>query len=114
MAAVYVNNLIVNSGADFIQLFTLEGTDTNSDFDLSGYEVEAQMRKWAGSSTATSFTASIELPSTSGKILLRLTATQTASLKPGRYVYDVVITNQFGIKNRVIEGMVLVTEGVTR
>jgi hypothetical protein len=114
MAAVYVNNLIVNSGADFTQLFTLEGTDTNSAFDLSGYEVEAQMRKWAGSSTATSFTASIEMPLNAGKILLRLTSTQTASLKPGRYVYDVVITDEFGIKNRVIEGMVLVTEGVTR
>jgi hypothetical protein len=35
-------------------------------------------------------------------------------LKPGRYVYDVVIEDEFGVKNRVIEGMVLVTEGVTR
>lgn len=114
MAAVYVNNLVVNAGTDFSQSFTLEGSDTNSAFDLSGYTVAAQMRKWAGSSNATSFTTSIELPSTSGKILLRLTDTETATLKPGRYVYDVVITDEFGIKNRVIEGMVLVTEGVTR
>lgn len=114
MAAVYVNNLIINSGADFSQSFTLEGTDTNSSFDLTGYTVAAQMRKWAGSSTATTFTATIESPATTGQILLRLTDTQTTSLKPGRYVYDVVITDEFGIKNRVIEGMVLVTEGVTR
>jgi hypothetical protein len=114
MAAVYVNNLIVNSGADFSQSFTLEGIDTNSAFDLTGYEVEAQMRKWAGSSTATPFTANIEVPSNAGRILLSLTSTQTTSLKPGRYVYDVVITSEFGVKNRVIEGMVLVTEGVTR
>jgi hypothetical protein len=114
MAAVYVNNLVVNSGSDFSQTFTLEGSDTNSAFDLSGYEVESQMRKWAGSSTAISFSASIEVPSTAGRILLRLTSTQTTNLKPGRYVYDVVITDEFGVKNRVIEGMVLVTEGVTR
>ena len=50
----------------------------------------------------------------SGKILIRLTAAQTTVIKPGRYVYDVVITDSFGVKNRVIEGMVLVTEGVTR
>lgn len=114
MAAVYVNNLIVNSGADFSQSFTLEGTNTNSSFDLTGYTVAAQMRKWAGSSTATTFTATIESPATRGQILLRLTDTQTTNLKPGRYVYDVVITDEFGVKNRVIEGMVLVTEGVTR
>jgi len=114
MAAVYVNNLVVNSGADFSQSFTLEGTDTNSAFDLTGYTVESQMRKWAGSSNAVSFTTAVEIPSTAGKILIKLTAAQTTIIKPGRYVYDVVIIDEFGVKNRVIEGMVLVTEGVTR
>ena len=114
MAAVYVNNLVVNSGADFSQSFTLEGTDTSSAFDLTGYTVESQMRKWAGSSSAVSFTSSIEIPSTAGKILIKLTAAQTTIIKPGRYVYDVVIIDEFGVRNRVIEGMVLVTEGVTR
>jgi len=114
MAAVYVNNLLVNSGSDFSQLFTLEGSDTNSSFNLTNYTVQSQMRKWAGSSSSTSFTAEIETPESSGKILLSLTAEQTANLKPGRYVYDVVITDEYNIKNRVIEGMVLVTEGVTR
>lgn len=114
MAAVYVNNLVINSGADFSQSFTLEGTDTNSAFNLTGYTVEAQMRKWAGSSTATTFTTSIQIPSTSGRILISLTSAQTTNLKPGRYVYDVVIIDRFNVRNRVIEGMVLVTEGVTR
>jgi hypothetical protein len=114
MAAVYVNNLVVNSGSDFSQTFTLEGSDTNSAFDLTGYTVESQMRKWAGSSSAVSFTSSIEIPSTAGKILIKLTAAQTTIIKPGRYVYDVVIIDEFGVRNRVIEGMVLVTEGVTR
>ena len=71
MAAVYVNNLVVNSGADFSQSFTLEGTDTNSAFDLTGYTVESQMRKWAGSSSAVSFTTAVEIPSTAGKILIK-------------------------------------------
>ena len=114
MAAVYVSNLIVNSGADFNQSFTLDSANTNSPFDLTGYTVESQMRKWSGSSTATSFTSTIASPPTSGEILLRLTSTQTTSLKPGRYVYDVIITDTSGVKSRVIEGMILVTEGVTR
>jgi hypothetical protein len=114
MAAVYVNNIVVNAGSDFSQTFTLEGSDTNSAFNLTDYTVAAQMRKWAGSSTSTSFNSSIEIPSTSGRILIELTAAQTTAIKPGRYVYDVVITDISGTKNRVIEGMVLVTEGVTR
>lgn len=114
MAAVYVSNLVVNSGADFSQSFTLDSADTNSALNLTGYTVESQMRKWSGSSTATTFTSTIVVPATTGQILLSLTDTQTAALKPGRYVYDVVITDTSGIKSRVIEGMVLVTEGVTR
>jgi hypothetical protein len=113
MAAVYVNNLVINSGSDFSQSFTLEGAN-NSPLNLTGYEVDAQMRKWSGSSIAITFITSIELPSTSGRILISLSSSDTVNIKPGRYVYDVMIANSSGIKNRVIEGMVLVREGVTR
>jgi hypothetical protein len=114
MAAVYVNNLVINSGSDFSQSFTLEGSDNNSPLNLTDYEIDAQMRKWAGSSTSITFTTSIEFPSTSGRILISLSSADTVNIKPGRYVYDIVITDSFGVKSRVIEGMVLVREGVTR
>ena len=114
MAAVYVNNLVINAGVDFTQTFTLEGADTNSPLDLGNYTVSAQMRKWAGSSTAVQFTSSIISPSNSGQIFIRLTAAETSTIKPGRYVYDIVITDLSGAKSKVVEGMVLVREGVTR
>jgi hypothetical protein len=114
MAAVYVNNLVVNSGTDFSQTFTLESNDNDSALNLTGYTVSAQMRKYSGSSTAINFAASVEFPSTSGRILISLSSADTVNIRPGRYVYDVIITDSYGIKNRVIEGMVLVREGVTR
>jgi hypothetical protein len=114
MAAVYVNNLVINSGSDFSQTFTLEETESNSTLNLENYQVNSQMRKWSGSNIAITFTSIIEFPSTAGKINLSLTSDQTKSIKPGRYVYDILITDSFGIKNKVIEGMVLVREGVTR
>jgi len=113
MAAVYVSNLVINSGSDFSQGFDLETSDTNSPLNLTGYTVSAQMRKYAGSSTAITFTSSIPEPENLGKILISLTSSQTVNLKPGRYVYDVVITSD-ELKTRVIEGMVLVREGVTK
>ncbi len=113
MASVYVNNIVINSGSDFSQSFVLEGSDTNSAYDLTGYTASSQMRKYAGSSTAINFTAQIFAPANLGKISISLTSTQTSNLKPGRYVYDIIIEKE-GLKTKVIEGMVLVREGVTR
>lgn len=114
MAAVYVNNLVVNAGTDFNQIFTLESTDNNSALDLTNYSAEAQIRKWSGSLTSVPFTVTILAPTNEGKISISLSSTETTNLKPGRYVYDVVITDTFLKKTRVIEGMVLVREGVTK
>jgi len=80
---------------------------------LTGYSVTSQIRKWRGSTTATDFTTAIPSPASQGKILLSLTPAETATLTPGRHVYDVVITlNE--TKELVVEGSVLIREGVTR
>jgi hypothetical protein len=113
MAAVYVNNLVINAGSNFSQTFTLESADTNSSLDLTGFTAESQMRKYAGSSTAINFTILIQSPATLGKITILLSSSETINLRPGRYVYDVLISTAF-TKIRVIEGMVLVRDGVTR
>ncbi len=111
--AVYVSNLTVNTGTTFSQIFTLESADTNSATDLTGYTASAQMRKHPGSSSATNFTTSIINPS-SGRIRVGLSTSQTAVLKPGRFMYDVLITDTAGEVTRVLEGSVLVREGVTK
>lgn len=111
--AVYVSNLTINTGTDFNRIFTLESSATNSVLNLAGYNISSQMRKHAGSTGVTTFTTSIYSES-GGQIQLGLTTSQTASLKPGRYVYDVVITDTENTTTRVVEGMVLVSQGVTR
>lgn len=113
--AVYVSNLVINTGTTFEQTFTLEGSDSSTPIDLSDYTFESQMRKHSGSSSATMFSIEVINPPTSGRLLIGLTTSQTYSLKPGRYVYDVLATNTVENKiSRVIEGMVLVREGVTK
>jgi hypothetical protein len=42
-----------------------------------------------------------------------LTGTQSVNLKPGRYVFDVKITNS-GREYKAVEGAALVRAGVTR
>ena len=111
--AVYVSNLTVNTGTTFSQIFTLESADTNSATDLTGFTASAQMRKHPGSSSATDFTTSI-INATAGRIRVGLTTSQTSALKPGRFMYDVLITDSQGEVTRVLEGSVLVREGVTK
>ena len=111
--AVYVSNLTVNTGTTFSQVFSLESTSSNSATNITGYTVAAQMRKWAGSTTATNFITTIDNAS-QGKIRVGLATATTASLKAGRYVYDVLITDPSGEVTRVVEGSVLVREGVTK
>jgi len=111
--AVYVSNLTVNTGTTFSQIFTLESADTNSATDLTGFTASAQMRKHPGSSSATDFTTSI-INATAGRIRVGLTTSQTSILKPGRFMYDVLVTDPSGEVTRVLEGSVLVREGVTK
>lgn len=114
MAAVYVSNLVINAGADFSQIFTLESISTNSVLNLSTYTITSQMRKHSASSSSINFVSTVVNPS-EGTIKIGLTSTTTKNIKPGRYIYDINAYNSSdGITSRVIEGMVLVREGVTR
>tara|TARA_R100001460_G_scaffold46464_2_gene84011 strand:- start:5697 stop:6038 length:342 start_codon:yes stop_codon:yes gene_type:complete len=113
MAAVYVSNLVINAGSDFSQSFSLVESDDSGPLNLSGFTIAAQFRKHAGSSSKHDFTANV-LDATNGELLISLSAAASNVPKPGRYVYDIVITNAASEKTRVVEGSVLLREGVTR
>ena len=49
-----------------------------------------------------------------GEITLSMTAANTANLTPGRSVFDLLITSPSGIKTRVIEGIIVISPGVTQ
>ena len=90
--AVYVSNIVIEQGYDFDTSFQLEDTRTNSPLILTDATSTAQMRKHYGSSTSVSLGSTVTSPDL-GIISISLTANQTVSLKPGRYVYDVKILN---------------------
>jgi hypothetical protein len=67
-------------------------------------------------------TASLELTTVNGRIsltnagviTLSLTATETAALAAGRYVYDLEMVSSGGQVTRLLEGVVTVSPEVTR
>jgi len=66
--------------------------------------------------------ATIELTTANGRIsltnagviTLSLTATETAALAAGRYVYDLEMVSSGGVVTRLLEGVVTVSPEVTR
>jgi hypothetical protein len=82
--------------------------------NLTTYTASSQLRKSYYSSSANTMTA-IVTGNANGEITLSMTAANTALLTPGRYVYDLVITNSTdNSKTRVIEGIAIVLPSVTR
>lgn len=111
--AVYVVNLVIDQGADFNQTFNLESSVSNSALNLTGYTGTAQLRKHSGSSKYYEFTLTFP-DRVNGAIKLSMTDTITARIKPGRYIYDIILTDSAGLKERVVEGSALVREGATK
>ena len=109
--AAYVSNIVIDVGADFNQTFNLEDI-ANAPLDLTGYTGASRMKKHHSSLT-TAATFTVSFPNrTQGILKLALAASATALLKPGRYVYDVLL-NDGAERTRVIEGSALVTAGIT-
>jgi len=111
MSAITIN-IVIEQGSDFAATFTIKNAD-NSYLNLLGFTAESKMKK-------SYYTSSNSVPlnitfvdRAKGIIKLSLSSTVTTTLKPKRYVYDIVLTSPSGIKTRVIEGIATVTPGVT-
>tara|TARA_B100000965_G_scaffold325828_1_gene288172 strand:+ start:566 stop:904 length:339 start_codon:yes stop_codon:yes gene_type:complete len=111
--AVYIANLQIEAGVDFQHGFSLGDSDTGTFLNLNNFTVTSQMRKWAGSNTSVSFASTVTDPDL-GQLQISLGSTQTVDIKPGRYLYDVLLEDAGGFKYKVVEGMILVRVGVTR
>jgi hypothetical protein len=102
-------NLIIDQGTTFSSQFSVY-TETDEPVDFSSYTGAAQMRK--------SYTSSISYPfdvavSNAGLVTLSMSATNTALIPAGRYLYDVEVTSD-NIVSRIAEGIVTVTPQVTK
>ena len=111
MSAVYVHNLTVYSGADFVQEYDMYEVG-NRVVDLTNYSARAQLRKHMGSGTSVSFTVGFP-DRKNGKIKLSIPSWQTSRLKSGRYVYDILFTKPSGAQDIVLEGSVNVRTGIS-
>jgi hypothetical protein len=109
--AVYVSNLIIDKGSDFSQNFTLSNTGAAAQ-NLVGCSGTSHLRKTPSSSTYSQFTLEF-VDRNNGIINLSMSSGTTSSLKPGRYVYDILLINPDNTKLIVLEGMVTIRPGIS-
>ena len=110
--AAYVE-ITIEQGANLTSTVTVSDTQGDA-INLSTYSAAAQLRKSYYSSTANTLSAIIT-GNANGQITLSMTAANTANLTPGRYVYDLKITNSVDNSvTRVVEGTATVLPSVTR
>ena len=107
-----IKNLTIDQGSTFSVKISITGAN-NEAYDLTNYTATAQMRKNASSITKIDFTTSFGVL-VNGEVFMSLTDEESAVIKEGRYLYDLVIENiGTSEKYRAIEGIVTVTPGIT-
>ena len=114
MSQTFVVNLLAYTGTDFDQTFVLEDTQSNSIKDLTGYTACAQMRRYESSSKTADFLVAFANDRTTGRITISLGASTTSNIKPGKYFFDLLISDPAGTITRAVEGTILVKRAVTR
>ena len=103
-------NLVIDKGTTFTEYINYLDNNKNP-ISLQSYTIAGQMRRSFYTANAVTFTTSI-IDAANGNVSISLTASETANLKDGRYVYDVEATSNTTVK-RIVEGLVTVYPGVT-
>ena len=109
---VYVNNITINTGEYFSRDFYLDNID-GTPLNLVGYAASSYIRKHPESLNPTAKFNVGFVDRDNGRIRVSLASTVTAEIKPGRYVYDVLFTDNTTKKSIVIEGNILATEDIS-
>jgi len=110
-------NILIEQGATYDQTFTWEVS--GSPVNLTGYTARMQFRDSMASPTkvvefGVTTGATITLGGAAGTIRVQLTATATAALNAGSYVYDLELVSGAGVVTRLLQGAVSVNPEVTR
>lgn len=107
-------NLFIDQGSTFS--YSLTAMDENGTLlsitGGSGYTASGELRRSYYSLTSVSFDCSVT--GATGNITFGLSATASAALKPGRYVYDVELEYPTGKVVRQLQGTVTVDPEVTK
>lgn len=109
MTAKY--NITINKYSDFARTFSVASQGVA--VDLTDHTFRGSLKQDHTQPTGVDFTTTI-IDATEGLFAISLTSEQTGDMKPGNWVYDIVMTNPSGERSRLFEGQAFVRAGVTQ
>ena len=99
MAALY--SLTAHRNCDFNRIFEVKISGTIQ--NLTGYSFEAKLSPNYHDSEVIDMSTAI-ISEGDGTFSISLTDEQTLALKPGKYVYNVIMTDTGGFRTKLLEG----------
>lgn len=106
-------DITIYKGDDFEQVFQMQNLD-GTDFNLTSWSAEAEIREKKLRTSTLIIAFTVEIPSpTSGLVYLKLTDVQTTDFTQKAGFYDVLFTDDTGLKKTLIYGDVIISPTVT-
>ena len=104
--------LQLDQGTSFSAEIEVQSYFNNLNYNLNDHTITVRAKKSWQSDYFYEFDTTVTDPN--GKFVIMMDYTKTASMEPGRYCYDVVLTNlNSNEKYRLIEGLLTVNPGIT-
>ena len=101
-------NIYVDQGSSFID--GIELLDENDEAVITtGLTASGKIKRHFESANSVSFTTTLS----NGLLLISLTSAQTSAMKPGRYMYDIEMSDSSLNVTRIIEGILTLSPEVS-
>jgi hypothetical protein len=106
--------LYLDQGTTFSNIINLTNDITNQSINIAGYSVSSQMRRSYYSANISANIVCTIANTSNGEIVMSMTPANTANIKPGRYVFDVKVTDTTNVISKILEGTITVLPAVTK
>ena|ERR1019366_866474 len=104
-------NLILDQGTTYQATINV-ASNTGAPLNLSGYTGVSWIKKHSSSiNTTAQFVVSIN--ASAGQVTLMMSPNTSGNINPGRYVYDVLVTDSSNNITRIIEGIITITPAIS-
>lgn len=104
-------NIRIEQGEDFTRTFDIKNPDETVP-TLTNYTVIGSLKKYPEAvGIGNTFTTSLN--TSTAVVTITLQKTITASLKSGRYYYDIFLVSPTGTRTKVIEGNAMINPSAT-
>lgn len=100
----------LHAGSTFCENLDLIDTNGNP-VNFSNYEIKARMAESGYSEDFVIINTEV-INYSQGKIQISLSASETSLLSPGRYLFEIVIIDQYSVVTNLIHGIIDVIPGI--